>query len=59
MDIWKNIPGSNVYQLRQDPRFPDKPDSSSIIPNMESPVNTMDKYGLRLTAYYKVHTTRK
>ncbi len=54
MDIWKNIPGNNVYQLKQDPRFPDKPDSSSIMPYMGSPVDSMDNYGLRLTAYYKV-----
>ena len=54
MQIWKNIPGNNVYQLKENPRFPDKPDSSSVIPNMATPVNTMDNYGLRLTAYYKV-----
>lgn len=54
MQIWKNIPGNNVYQLKQNLRFPDKPDSSSVIPNMATPVNVMDNYGLRLTAYYKV-----
>jgi hypothetical protein len=54
MDIWRNIPGSNVYQLKQDSRFPDKPDTSSVIPNMATPVNAMDNYGVRLTAYYKV-----
>ena len=55
MDVWKNIPGNNVYQLKQDSRFPDNPDMSSVIPNMATPVNTMNNYGVRLTAYYKVY----
>ena len=56
MEIWKNVPGNNIYQLRQDPRFPDKPDASLVIRNMATPVNKMDNYGVRLTAYYKVRT---
>jgi hypothetical protein len=54
MEVWKNIPGNNIYQLKQNPRFPDKPDTSVVIRNMATPVNKMDNYGLRLTAYFKV-----
>ena len=54
MEIWTNIPGTNVYQLKQDRRFPDKPSATSVVRNMAAPVNKGDNYGLRLTAYYKV-----
>ena len=54
MEIWNNIGGTLIYQLKENPRFPDKPDLSSIVPSMESPTNRGDNYGLRLTAYYKV-----
>ena len=54
MEIWNNIGGTLIYQLKENPRFPDKPDSSTIVPSMESPKNRGDNYGLRLTAYYKV-----
>ena len=57
MEIWNNIPGSNIMDLKQDKRFPNKPDSASVVPTMATKVNIGDNYGLRLTAYYKVNAT--
>lgn len=59
MESWNNVGGSLIYMLKQDPRYPDKPDTTSITPNMASPPNTGDNYGLRLSAYYKVRPGRE
>ena len=53
-EVWNNINGLYLYQLRQSPNFPDKPDTTSSETSMASKPGMGNNYGLRLTAYYKV-----
>ena len=53
--IW-NKPLNYQYSvmLRDNPYFLSPPSSSSIIPDLDAPVNVGENYGQRLVAYYHV-----
>jgi len=51
MDIWTGIPGSELTDLRRSPKYPDQPDQTSVIETFSSPVDQLDEYGVRLSAY--------
>lgn len=48
---WLGIPGPLVSQLRSDPRYPDSPSGSDLLPAFEAPVNWANDYGTRLRAF--------
>ena len=53
-EIWENIDGFFVENLKSDPRFPDEPDRKEVLDIFASPERVGDRYGARLTAYYRV-----
>jgi regulation of enolase protein 1 (concanavalin A-like superfamily) len=48
---WLNLPGSNVADLTNSPRFPGSPDIRSLLPTLETISNHADNYGQRLRGY--------
>ena len=54
MDIWRNIGGSSLAPLLANPRYPEKPSSSNMVPGLASPAFIGDNYGLRLKTFYVV-----
>ena len=53
-ELWQNIGTNFIAKLKEDPRFPSNPDKMEVLPNFESAKNFADKYGARLTTYYRV-----
>ncbi len=51
MEKWFAIAGSDVDDLRANPRFPDSPDETTIIDSFDAPNNAADNYGLRMRAF--------
>ena len=54
MEMWYNIPGTNLNSLTTNPRYPGKPDVSSKMLSLETQENIDDNYGVRLTTYFMV-----
>ncbi len=48
---WLAIPEVTVGVLKNDPRYPDRPNSSEILSTFEGPVDWRDNYGSRLRAW--------
>ena len=55
MQMWTRVGSHHLSALLRYNRFPDKPDMTINLPELKTPVNIDDNYGLRLTTYYKVH----
>ncbi|MBV70970.1 MAG: hypothetical protein CMH52_06420 [Myxococcales bacterium] len=51
MDMWTDIPGSELTDLTGADTYPNQPDRTSVIKTLASPVNQLDDYGVRLGAY--------
>ena len=54
MEIWKDLSGDDLGALtdaRRNPKWPDRPDTTAIVTNFESPSGIMDHYGVRLSGY--------
>jgi len=49
--------GIEIWRLKDDPRFPDNPSSSSLIPTFEGPVNRRDDYGSRIHGWLQPLTS--
>ena len=57
MQTWNNIRGNALWRMTSSGRYPNQPDTTVTIDSLDSPksVNNLpDKYGLRMTTYYKV-----
>ena len=57
LETWNNIVGNELWVMTSSDRYPDQPDTTLKINSLASPksVNNLpDKYGLRMTTYYKV-----
>ena len=57
METWNNIVGNELWVMTSSDRYPNQPDTTLKIDSLDSPksVNNLpDKYGLRMTTYYKV-----
>lgn len=50
-EVWTNVPGSAVADLVNSPHFPSSPVLRTIEPDLRSPVNWRDSYGVRLRAF--------
>jgi hypothetical protein len=51
-EVFTGIPGSEVQQLLDDPRFPSMPSSRSILRNvLEAPVDVGEEYGQRIYSW--------
>lgn len=57
MQMWTRLGSHHLSALLRYNRFPDKPDVTINLPELKTPVNIDDNYGLRLTTYYKVSAT--
>jgi hypothetical protein len=54
VQMWFNIPGTDLNGLTKNPRYPGKPDLSSKLLGFETQENVGDNYGVRLTTYFMV-----
>lgn len=54
MQMWTRIVSGDLNVLLRYGRYPNRPDITVNIPELKSPVNMDNNYGLRLTTYYKV-----
>ena len=56
MQIWNNLRGDThvLSTLFADKRYPRRPTRTRKIRGLSSPPNSGNRYGVRLTAYYKV-----
>ena len=61
MQIWNNLRGNTqvLSTLLADKRFPRRPTRTRRINGLVSPPNGGNRYGVRLTAYYKVSLFNK
>ena len=60
LETWNNIFGNELWVMTSSDRYPNQPDTTLKIDSLDSPksVNNLpDKYGLRMTTYYKVRET--
>ena len=54
MEVYKNIPGNTLSSLTSNAKYPSKPDETTKIKKLKTPMNAGDQYGVRLTTYYVV-----
>jgi hypothetical protein len=54
MQMWTRIGSNHLSALLRNRRYPRKPDMKINIPQLKTPINMDNNYGLRLTAYYRV-----
>lgn len=50
-DVWTNIPGPGLADLKGATRFPDAPDVKSVVTSFETISSDGDHYGVRLTGW--------
>src|SRR6266498_4117383 len=50
-ELYFDIPGSSLSDLRQAAKFPLSPDETSYVARLEAPHNAEDEYGVRLTGF--------
>jgi len=50
-EVWKEIPGSGTWYLKNDPKFRGAPDLTEVIEGIEPKPNAGDNYGERLRGY--------
>jgi len=55
-EVWRNIDGSEVNDLRNDPRYPDSPDSNSTVTLFEDPTGG-DYYGTRMHGWLYIYAS--
>ena len=51
-ELWKDIPGSNLAALRDNPDFPNNPTNIEVIENFDAPINIDQGYGSKLKGYF-------
>ena len=51
LEIYSGISGTSVSALRGAGKFPDSPDSSTLVTEFEIPINASDNYGARLSGF--------
>jgi hypothetical protein len=52
-EVWKEIPGTTIDQLRAHPKFAGTPDQTSTPDRFESPADWGDNYGQRLRGFLR------
>ncbi|MCF7668633.1 MAG: sulfatase-like hydrolase/transferase [Verrucomicrobia bacterium] len=57
MDAFHNIEGTSLAALKSDPRYPDKPDSVSLVTEFEIPTNAANDYGVVVNGFLTPKTT--
>lgn len=50
-EFWTGVPGASVADLTRHPRFPGRPDGTSMPEIFEAPADWADQYGTRLRGY--------
>jgi hypothetical protein len=50
-EVWYNVPGTSVVDLKNDPRFPSTPDSITFVKTFEVPTNIADNYGTKVSGW--------
>ena len=50
-EVYLGIPGTQVSDLTNHPKFPEDPDEVGIIDEFEVPINVFDQYGQRVRGY--------
>jgi hypothetical protein len=50
-EVWTDVAGTSIADLRNAPGFPDKPSATHLAPAFETPVNWADDYGTLLRGY--------
>lgn len=50
-EYWANVPGSNLFYLERDSRYPSTPDGVQTIDNFQTPTNFGDRYGSRVRGF--------
>lgn len=56
-EVYTGLGGGTVAALMSSPGFPDGPTDTSVVPNFETPENTADGYGQRLSALLRPTVT--
>lgn len=51
-EIWRNIPGSKVSDLRASAYYPNDPSDIQIIENFDSPFDVDRDYGTKVKGYF-------
>jgi hypothetical protein len=51
LEAWNNISGTAVSDLENDPRYPDTPDTVTVVTSFEAPTNWGDNYGQRIRGF--------
>lgn len=54
--FWGGIRGNDLSKLKDNSRYPSRPDFSHIISTFDPPKNVQDNYGQVLQAYFMVCT---
>ena len=50
-EVWTGIASTDVWDLLQDPRYPNTPTSRNVISSFRGPINDGDYYGTRVRGY--------
>src|SRR5262245_61813451 len=56
-EVYTNITGTLVDDLRADPNYPASPGSTGYVVGLEAPLNAGDNYGIRLSGFVTPPTT--
>jgi len=56
-EVWSNVWGERVDDLRSNPRFPDNPDFTELADWLSAPRDSGDNYGQRFSGYLKPPVT--
>lgn len=51
-EVWKDLGGSSVATLKDDPYFPNDPSLIEIIENFDSPFDVEKDYGTKVRGYF-------
>ncbi len=57
MEVYENVPGVSVAELKNHPNFPDAPSSTSELSKMLIPYNSGENYGVRIKGLLKAPET--
>ena len=51
-EVWHDVPGSSMSQLRANPDYPNNPSSIEVIENFDAPFDIEKDYGSKLKGYF-------